>query len=71
MMGYPHHRETHCGHDEEAITIQAAYGLFETSIGYYGTKLELLVEKMNLAGFSPSEASRVQQSERMLTAFKL
>jgi hypothetical protein len=41
MTGYPRDRETHCGHVEEAITIQAAYGLFETSIGYYSTKLGL------------------------------
>ena len=66
MTGYPRHREIARGRGEEETTIAAAYSLFETSVSVYGTKLGLLTERMKDHGFSPSEASRVRQSERML-----
>ena len=66
ITGCPRHRETHTGRNEEATTLSAAYALFETTIGEYGAKLVLLTERMKECGFSPSEASRVRQTERML-----
>lgn len=66
MTGYPRHRELNKGRHEEELTMAAAYSLFETAIGEYGTKLGLLTERMKECGFSASESSRVRQSERML-----
>ena len=66
MTGYPRHRELNRGRHEEELTMAAAYSLFETAVSDYGTKLVLLTERMKKHGFSPSEASRVRQSERML-----
>ena len=66
MTGYPRHRELNRGRREEELTMAAAYSLFETAVSEYGTKLGLLTERMKEYGFSPSEASRVRQSERML-----
>eukprot|EP00531_Pseudo-nitzschia_arenysensis_P001372 CAMPEP_0116115960 /NCGR_PEP_ID=MMETSP0329-20121206/783_1 /TAXON_ID=697910 /ORGANISM="Pseudo-nitzschia arenysensis, Strain B593" /LENGTH=544 /DNA_ID=CAMNT_0003609423 /DNA_START=17 /DNA_END=1651 /DNA_ORIENTATION=- len=66
MTGYPRHREIGRGRREEELTMTAAYSLFETAVSEYATKLVMLTEAMKDAGFSPSEASRTRQWERML-----
>eukprot|EP00568_Trieres_chinensis_P006021 CAMPEP_0183301102 /NCGR_PEP_ID=MMETSP0160_2-20130417/7306_1 /TAXON_ID=2839 ORGANISM="Odontella Sinensis, Strain Grunow 1884" /NCGR_SAMPLE_ID=MMETSP0160_2 /ASSEMBLY_ACC=CAM_ASM_000250 /LENGTH=386 /DNA_ID=CAMNT_0025463635 /DNA_START=164 /DNA_END=1324 /DNA_ORIENTATION=+ len=65
---YSRHRETWPGRREAAVTVTASYRLFGDVIERKITKLALLCESLKLAGFSPSEASRVRQYEKLLTS---